>query len=228
MRPYILNIHTATETAIVNLSVGPRTLHTIINADTKQHAAFLHPAINGILKKEGIIMKDLSAVGITSGPGSYTGIRVGLAAAKGFSFGLKIPLITYNSLELLALSTIAFAKDSNALYSPMIDARRMEAYTAIYRFSMEEVEPPSAKILNENSFNDYLNISKIIFSGSGSKKFQHLTKIPDSYFPDINISTKVLTLLSWRKYQQSDFENLSDARPLYIKEFYTTQKKTPL
>lgn len=228
MRPYILNIHTATETAIVNLSVGPRTLHTITNADTKQHAAFLHPAINGILKKEGIIMKDLSAVGITSGPGSYTGIRVGLAAAKGFCFGLKIPLITYNSLELIALSMISFAKEGNALYCPLVDARRMEVYTAIYKFNMEEVEPPSSKILDENSFQDYLNKSKVIFSGSGCKKFQHLTKMPGSYFTDIEISTEVLTLLSLGKYEKSDFENISTFQPLYIKEFYTTSKKAPI
>ena len=225
MIPYILNIHTATETAIINLSLGPRTLNTIINTDTKQHAAFLHPAIKVILKKEGIVMKDLSAVSITIGPGSYTGTRVGLAAAKGFCYALKIPLITYNSLELIALSTINFAKDSDALYCPMIDARRMEAYSAIYRFNMEELEPPCAKILDENSFRDYLNVSKIIFSGSGSKKFQHLTKLPGSYFPDIEISTKVLTLLSWGKYQKSDFENIYSAKPLYIKEFFTTSNK---
>lgn len=225
MIPYILNIHTATETAIINLSCGPRTLLTIINTDTKQHAAFLHPAINDILKKKGILMKHLSAVSITSGPGSYTGMRVGLAAAKGFCYALKIPLITYNSLELIALSTIGFAKDSNALYCPMIDARRMEVYTSVYNSNMEELEPPSAKILNENSFQDYLNVSKIIFSGSGSEKFQHLTKIPGPFYPDIEISTEVMTLISWGKYQKSDYENISSAQPLYMKEFYTASKK---
>lgn len=225
MIPYILNIHTATETAIINLSLGPRTLHTIINTDTKQHAAFLHPAISKILKKEGIIIRDLSAISITSGPGSYTGIRVGLAAAKGFCYALKIPLISYNSLELIALSTIGFTKDRDALYCSMIDARRMEVYSAIYRFNMAEVEPPSAKNLDENSYQDYLNTSKIIFSGSGSKKFHLLTKMPGSFFPDNDISTKALTLLSWGKYQKSDFENIYSSQPLYIKEFYTTFKK---
>lgn len=225
MTPYILNIHTATETAIINLSLGPHTLHTVINTETKQHAAFLHTAINSILKKEDMVMKDVSAVGVTSGPGSYTGIRVGLAAAKGFCYALKIPLIIYNSLELMALSTINFIKDSNALYCPMIDARRMEVYTAIYKYNMKEVEPPSAQILNENSFEEYSNAPKLIFSGSGIKKFQHLTKLPASCFSDIAISTEALTYFSWKKYQQSECENISSAQPLYIKEFYTTSKK---
>lgn len=222
MTPYILNIHTATETAIINLSLGPDTLHTVVNPDTKQHAAFLHITVNDILKKEGIKMKDVNAVSITSGPGSYTGIRVGLAAAKGFCYALKIPLIIYNSLELIALSTINFVQDKDAWYCPMIDARRMEVYTAVYKFTMEEVSPPSAKILEENSFRDYLKMSKIIFSGSGSKKFQQLAKVPAACFSDVNISTEAMTMLSWGHYQKSGFENISLAQPLYLKEFFTT------
>ncbi len=225
MTPYILNIHTATETAIVNLSAGPRTLHTIINADTKQHAAFLHPAIDDILKKGGIGIKNLNAIGITSGPGSYTGMRVGLAAAKGLCYALNIPLITYNSLELIALSTIDFLKDNNALYCPMIDARRMEVYTALYRFNMDEVAPPSAKILDENSFSEYSNTAKIIFSGSGSKKFQDLSTIAGAYFTDIDVSTNAITSISWGKYQESKYSNISFIQPLYIKEFYSSSKE---
>ncbi|MEO8569406.1 MAG: tRNA (adenosine(37)-N6)-threonylcarbamoyltransferase complex dimerization subunit type 1 TsaB [Ginsengibacter sp.] len=226
MTPYILNIHTATETAIINLSKGPYTLQTIVNPDTKQHAAFLHTAVDSILKTEGITMKDLKAVSVTSGPGSYTGIRVGLAAAKGFCYALKIPLITYNSLELTALSTIRFVQDKDALYCPMIDARRMEVYTGVYKFNMEEVAPPSAKILEENSFRDYLEASKIIFSGSGIKKFQQLSKIDDTHcFCDVEISTEAMTMLSWEHHKKSGFENISFAEPLYLKEFYTTLKK---
>lgn len=224
MTPYILNIHTATETAIINLSAGPRMLHTIINADTKQHAAFLHPAIEDILKREGIGIKNLNAIGITAGPGSYTGMRVGLAAAKGLCYALNIPLITYNSLELIALSTIDFLDDSDALYCPMIDARRMEVYTALYTYNMNEVAPPSAKILDENSLSEYSNTAKIIFSGSGSKKFQGLT-ISGAYFTDIEVSTNAITSISWGKYQESKYTNISLIQPLYIKEFFSSSKE---
>ncbi|MEO8862667.1 MAG: tRNA (adenosine(37)-N6)-threonylcarbamoyltransferase complex dimerization subunit type 1 TsaB, partial [Ginsengibacter sp.] len=145
---YILNIHTATETALVSLADGPVVLGTLTNEETKQHAAFLHLAIDKILKDRQIAIKELEAIGVSSGPGSYTGIRVGLAAAKGLCFALNIPMITYNSLELLALSAIDFAKDKEGLYCPMIDARRMEVYTALYKFTEEEVFGPSALILS--------------------------------------------------------------------------------
>ncbi|MEP7230616.1 MAG: tRNA (adenosine(37)-N6)-threonylcarbamoyltransferase complex dimerization subunit type 1 TsaB [Ginsengibacter sp.] len=222
---YILNIHTATEIAIVNLSDAGRTIHSSFNIDTKQHATFLHNAIHDLVKSEGITLKDVSAVGVTSGPGSYTGIRVGLSAAKGICYALKIPLITYNSLELIARSSIDFTKETGNLYCPMIDARRMEVYTAIYRSDMGEVEAPSAKILDENSFIEYVNRSKIIFSGSGSKKFKNIVKAPGFYFADIEIATEALTFFSWQKYQKKAFENVDSAKPLYLKEFQTAFKK---
>ncbi len=225
MMPYILNIHTATEIAIVNLSLGARTIFTARNINTKQHAAFVHEAVNDVLTSEGITAKDLNAIGVTSGPGSYTGMRVGLAAAKGFCYALQIPLIAHNTLELIALSTIDFAEDREALYCPMIDARRMEVYSAIYDFNMKQVEPPGAKILNEDSFRDYLEKFKIIFSGSGSKKFQQLVKTPASRFVEIDISTEVLTKASREKYKKSDFEDVSTIYPLYMKDFYTTSRK---
>ena len=149
---YLLNIHSATETAIINLMAGQEILSTLCNHETKQHAFFLHTAIKELLREQGIGIKNLNAIGVSSGPGSYTGIRVGLATAKGLCYALNIPLITYNSLELMALSARNNAKDEIAFYCPMIDARRMEVYTAIYNFNMEEIESPSAQILTENFF----------------------------------------------------------------------------
>ncbi|MEO6290392.1 MAG: tRNA (adenosine(37)-N6)-threonylcarbamoyltransferase complex dimerization subunit type 1 TsaB [Ginsengibacter sp.] len=221
MRPYILNIHTATEIAIINLSEGSETLRTKINTDTKKHAAFLHSAVNELLQQEGISIKKLDAIGITSGPGSYTGMRVGLAAAKGFCYALGIPLITSTTLEVMASSAAHFVKDADALFCPMIDARRMEVYAAVYSFDMDEIEPPAAKILKENSYEDYLKTTKIIFSGSGSKKFQSLANLPNLNFVDTEINPEILTQISWNKFQNSDFENIPYAQPLYIKEFYT-------
>ena len=219
--PYILNIHTSTETAIINLASDGDTLQTMFNHDTKQHAAFLHSAVNELLEKEGITIGKLDAIGITCGPGSYTGIRVGLSAAKGFCYALSIPLITFNTLEVMALSAAASAEDQEVFYCPMIDARRMEVYMALYSSDLQEIEPPSAKILDENSFKKYKDLNKIIFSGSGSKKFRELVKFANFFFSETGISSESLAWFSWQKFQKAEFDNVASAKPLYIKDFYT-------
>ena len=220
----ILNIHTATETAIVNLSSDKKILGTLTNKDSKKHASFLHSAIKELLEQQEVSIRKLDAIGVTSGPGSYTGIRIGLATAKGLCYGLKIPLITYNSLEVIAFSTAAFIKDSNALYCPMIDARRMEVYAALYDYDMQEVMQPTAMILSENSFSNLPACSKIYFSGSGSDKFKNIAGNKNFSFLSQGISSESLTEFAYVKYERSDFENIPYAQPLYIKDFHTIFK----
>ncbi len=222
---YILNIHTATETAIVNLTKEGEVLETLINDDTKQHAAFLHTSIREILQTRKIDIKKLDAIGVSSGPGSYTGIRVALSAAKGLCFALNIPLITFNSLELLARSAAYFVKDINALYCPMIDARRMEVFTAVYNYTLQELIRPSAIVLDENSFVDILNLNEVYFSGSGSPKFKNINNSVNSFFINAPVSTESLTEISWEKFKKNEFENVTDTKPLYIKEFHTVLRK---
>ncbi len=217
MVPYILNIHTATETALVNLSRGLEVLGSKINTETKEHASFLHPAIYALLEQEGIEMAKVNAVGITQGPGSYTGMRVGLAAAKGICFALQIPLITFSSLELIAASCIRSVSDKEALYCPMIDARRMEVYTALYSFDLEEMNAAKAEILSNDSFSEELEKQHIYFCGSGSAKVHAISKLPETHFPPTEISSAVLSELSWRNMQQEKFEKPSDLQPLYLK-----------
>lgn len=214
---HLLNIHTATETAIINLIADAEILGTFSNPETKQHAVFLHPAIKELLQAHNIDIKSLDAIGVTCGPGSYTGIRVGLATAKGLCYALKIPLITYNSLEVMAFSATNFAKDNNAFYCPMIDARRMEVYTAVYNYDMEEITAPSAIILTENSFAEFLHYRKIFFSGSGSHKFQQISHHINAVFLKQGISSKSIAKIAWKKYVKNDFENVPYAQPLYIK-----------
>jgi tRNA threonylcarbamoyladenosine biosynthesis protein TsaB len=221
---YILNIHTSTEIAIVNLAKGDQILGTATNVDTRQHASFLHTAIASLLLKNNLDTRQLSAVGVSAGPGSYTGIRVGLSAAKGLCYALNIPLITFNSLELLALSSITRLKDEKALYCPMIDARRMEVFTALYSYSLQQILPPSAMILNENSFDDILISQKIFFSGSGIDKFMKLTKNSNSFFTNETVSSESLALISRKKFESKKFENIPYAQPLYIKDFHTISK----
>ena len=152
-------------------------------------------------------------------------MRVGLAAAKGLCYALGIPLITFNSLELMALSAVRSVNDEDALYCPMIDARRMEVFTAIYDYSLKELVPPNAMILNENSYADFLILNKVYFSGSGIIKFQILNKRANSIFIDEKISTGSLAEISWKKYEKNDVQNILYAQPLYIKKFYTISKK---
>ncbi|MEO8412043.1 MAG: tRNA (adenosine(37)-N6)-threonylcarbamoyltransferase complex dimerization subunit type 1 TsaB [Ginsengibacter sp.] len=225
---YIVNIHTSTDTAIVTLSAGAEILGTSCNHETKQHAAFLHTAIYELLESQGVDIKALKAIGVSSGPGSYTGIRVGLATAKGLCYALKIPLISYSSLEAMAVTATNIVKDPNGLYCPVIDARRMEVYTAMYKFDMEEVAAPSSVILEENSFAEILFCGKVYFIGSGIEKFQQLTKNKNAVFLNGEISSESLAAIAWGKFKKHEFENISHAQPIYIKEFHTIiQKQVP-
>lgn len=170
-----------------------------------------------MLQQHGIDIKNLDAIGVTCGPGSYTGIRVGLATAKGLCYALKIPLITCNSLETMAVSAMDLVKDNNAFYCPMIDARRMEVYAAVYNYRAKEIIPPSAIILNENSFTKFLDSHKIFFSGSGSYKFKQLSNHVNSVFLSQDISPVALASMCRQKYLANEFENVTYAQPLYIK-----------
>jgi len=222
---YILNIHTTTETAIVNLCDGPDLLITKENSNPRQHAAFLHVAVHQILQETDIRPQELKVIGVTGGPGSYTGIRVGLASAKGLTFALNIPLIILNTLEVLALSAIENIRDKNALYFPMIDAQRMEVFTVLYNHELFEVIPPSAIVLTENSFKNIIAKETVYFFGSGAHKFKEINpQLPSSWFTDDQISSKTLGALCWQKFQKKQFDNISDSSPYYIKDFYTVKK----
>ncbi len=222
---YILNIHTATETAIVNIYDGEKVLATSVNTNSKEHAAYLHTAIHKILQENDISINQLKAIGVTNGPGSYTGIRVGLATAKGLCYALKIPLITFNTLEVMALSATENIQDRNALYCPMIDARRMEVFTAVYDYDLKEVMPPSAIIISENFLEELLHPQPIYFFGNGSEKFKNIGKnISGSYFIKQEIASKGLCKVVSGKYQRKEFDDIAYAEPLYLKEFYSTQK----
>lgn len=224
---YILNIHTTSEKAIVNLSDQDSVLATLINEHSKEHATFLHNGIHEILQQTGISPSQLKAIGVTGGPGSYTGIRVGLATAKGLCFALKIPLMIFNTLQLMAFSAIENTGDKKVVYCPMIDARRMEVFAAVYDARLNEVIPPSAMILDENSFAEVLQKRPVYFFGSGAFKFKDLIKnnSSGSSFFDEEISSEPLAAFSWKKFQKNQFENLMTAEPIYIKEFYTPAKK---
>src|SRR5206468_9976016 len=160
-----------------------------------------------------------SAISISMGPGSYTGLRVGMAAAKGLCFALDIPLITINTLKLMASA----AKDgAKHLLCPMIDARRMEVFTAVYDQELREVAAPSNLVLTENSFQSLLERHPIVFFGNGSPKFRQLTKNSQAFFKESRFTAANMVDLAYSSFLSGEFANLAYSEPFYGKEFYST------
>ena len=226
----ILNIDTTSETALLNIADTGYILAEENNLHQKDHAAFLHPAIGLLMKKTGIELNDLSAIAVCHGPGSYTGIRVGMSSAKGLCYTLNKPLILLNSLEVLTKDVIdnpdAVPAMKPVLYCPMIDARRMEVFTAVYDKSLNVIDPPSALILEQNSYVKVLLNSQVLFFGNGAAKWQQLCVHENALFADIKNKGLAMSRLSYQKLQEKDFSDIAYSEPFYLKEFYTAPNNT--
>jgi tRNA threonylcarbamoyladenosine biosynthesis protein TsaB len=228
----ILNIDTATESASVCISKDAQVLASATNANQKDHAAWVQTAIQQVVQKAGYSMKDIQAVAVTEGPGSYTGLRVGMATAKGICYSLQIPLITESTLRVMALAAIESwhggdaTNEADMLFCPMIDARRMEVFTAIYNSSLVEVMPAQALILDENSYKEALNNNKILFFGSGSDKWKPVHfNARKLILPPDNQGASNLAKLATGRLSDGMTANLAYADPVYLKEFYSYIKK---
>lgn len=217
----ILNIDTALDAASVCIAKEGKALDLMINEDQKDHAGWLHPAIHKMIAKKGYTMNQLDAIAVSIGPGSYTGLRVGLASAKGFCYALNIPLIAVSTLEMMAW---AVNEEAAELICPLIDARRMEVYTAIYDKQLREKFSPQAMVIDENSFSSFLTGNKILFCGSGAKKLAMLSGT-NAAFTDTLGNAGHLAQLSHRYWEAKNFANLIYTEPLYIKEFYSPHRK---
>jgi len=217
----ILYIQTALETAMVGLARQGEIIAERVNPSQKDHATFLQPAIRDLCREAGISLGQLSAVSVANGPGSYTGLRVGLSAAKGICFALDKPLITFSTLDWMAMAGLS--ADAYRL-APMIDARRMEVFTALYDTQGNCIEPPFATILDENLFLTALDNGKILFFGGGAAKFKTIQQHPNAAFADLAPRASDLALISWNLLQQRVFSDLSSTAPLYGKAFHSTQK----
>jgi tRNA threonylcarbamoyladenosine biosynthesis protein TsaB len=214
----ILNIDTSTETASVCLAKDGRILLLQKNDQQKDHAAWLHVAIKQTMGDAGTALAKIDAVAVTIGPGSYTGLRVGLAAAKGICYALEKPLITVNTLLVMATASKHEQAD---LLCPMIDARRMEVFTAIYTKELKVVKEPVAMVIDENSFKKELESNSICFTGSGSKKFQAVNKAEKAIFSAGEFDASHMTELTELLFKKNQFADLAYTEPLYLKEFYT-------
>jgi tRNA threonylcarbamoyladenosine biosynthesis protein TsaB len=217
----ILLINTALEEASVGIAVDGKLIDQLSNTIQKEHASFLHPAIEFICKRNGITLKDLKAVSVVNGPGSYTGLRVGLSAAKGICYANQLPLICINTLEWIAYGNNEHTTD---LIIPMIDARRMEVFTAVYSKQMDVVALPTNLILEEESFAEYLTTYQTLFVGDGALKWEALCKHKNAHFKIATHQESHHATLAEAYFTKQEFASLFDASPFYTKEFYNTQK----
>ena len=214
----MLHIDTAGENGMVCLSAQGELIDVIKSTDQKEHASFIHEAIKTLLERNAIDFNELEAVVVTEGPGSYTGLRVGLSSAKGLCFALDVPLITLNALEILAHAS-AQLHPGDFLYWPMIDARRDEVFTATYDTNLSVVLPPQALILNADVIKKEINTEKIIFSGSGSRKILNYISTEHNIISDIDTNLSHCRM-GFNKLEKKIFADLLYSEPLYIKEFY--------
>ena len=218
----ILNIDTALETAHVALVQDGRIIAEAQRNEQKDHAAWLHPAINGLLQSTDINIHQLDAVAVSIGPGSYTGLRVGLSSAKGFCYAMDLPLITVGTLEIIAASVQDKATN---LICPLIDARRMEVFTAVYDKNMTELVAPHALVLESGSFSALLNTNSVLFCGNGAEKTAALVQHPNAVFTANETVTEAFARLSQKYLLENRIADLAYSEPLYIKEFYSPARK---
>src|SRR6476620_4220857 len=189
----------------------------------KSHSSHITILIQQLLHNTGITEKDLSAIAISGGPGSYTGLRIGTSTAKGLCYALNIPLIAVSTLQALAFDAIQFSPNADEyLFCPMLDARRQEVYTALYTSNLQDEIADRALILEENSLPEVLSVGKVMFFGSGAAKWQNLMQPSANAFFLKNVipTAAAVAQLAWQKYQAGLFEDVAYYEPFYVKEVH--------
>ena len=221
----ILCVDTTSEFCSVSLFNGNELVNTVNSKIERSHSKLIISLVEKVIKESKIEISDIDAFSISRGPGSYTGLRIGLSCLKGFCYGLDKPLISLNTLKILAKSATEKIDNKDSYICPMVDARRMEVFTKLYNYSMDEVSGDRALILDNNSFSNYKD--KIIYIvGSGSSKFEDISdNINFKFLPDIIPNSIHMGELSFNKFLNNDFEELSTFEPNYIKDFYLIKKK---
>lgn len=220
---YILNIETATKNCSVSIAKNGKVfVFKDINTGGYSHAEQLHPSIELLLTQADLNFSDLNAIAVGKGPGSFTGLRIGVSAAKGLCFALNIPLISLDTLNVLAHG-ISIEK---GYIVPLLDARRMEVYTAVFSSDYKKLTGIDAKILAVDSFKDFLDKDTVYFVGDGAVKFKTICMHKNAHFvQDIWPSAREMGELSFKKYKKSDTEDVAYFEPFYLKDFLITKSK---
>jgi len=219
----ILNIETATKNCSVSIAKNGEILAIKeLNNGNYSHAEVLHPFIVDILEEANITSQELDAVAVSKGPGSYTGLRIGVSAAKGLCFAFDKPLISIETLRSLAHS-ISIDK---GVIIPMLDARRMEVYAAVFNSDYDSVREIKAEIIDETSFLEYLENQKVYFLGDGAQKCKEIITHENAVFVDDKFpSSKEMAELSYSKYKKNDIEDVAYFEPFYLKDFVVIPQK---
>ncbi len=225
----ILNIDTALSFGSVSLSDNNVVLSYRVNNNDRNHAAWIHVAIKELMLENKVAISELKAVAVSHGPGSYTGLRIGLATAKGLCYALNIPLITMSTLEIIASAVELIPqseKEGYDLICPMIDARRMEIYFALYDLQFKSIFPPTAVVLDKNFLSEWLEKNKILFLGNGSEKMNSVVQNDNIFLIKIDfIGAIQMIKKSCQFYDNGVFADVVLSEPLYIKEFNDTSAK---
>ena len=218
----ILLIETSAEICSVAIECDGKIINMQMSNEAMQHATHLPTYIESamkILREQNIT---LDAIAVSGGPGSYTGLRIGVSTAKGLCYALGCKLIALDTLKIIA-TVLQHDIPANAIICPLIDARRMEVYTAMYDTSLNTLSPAEAKIIDENSFNDINR--PIYFCGSGAEKCSSIIKNPNAQFiTSVNPTVSMMVNLAEEAYSNNLFEDIAYYEPFYLKEFYSTQK----
>ena len=223
----ILAIETSTEVCSVALGQDGDTIFEKVCEENNAHTRHLATFVDEALSFANSHAIPLDAVAITEGPGSYTGLRIGTSTAKGICYGFNIPLITIPTLKMLCVRPLLYEElDEDALLCPMIDARRMEVYAAIYDRSLRNIRETQADIIDETSYADYLEKQPIYFFGNGAEKCIDIIKHPNARFiSNIKASAKSMLPLAELAIAKNDFADVAYFEPYYLKEFVATKAK---
>ena len=231
---YFLCIDTATSVCSVVLAHNDKVLSGRESTDEMAHASNLGVFIKQVMDEAAVSISKLDAVAVSKGPGSYTGLRIGVSTAKGLCYGAGVPLISVETLQIMAygmyLNAISGFADKlipdSALYCPMIDARRMEVYTAVFNHKIQVVKETTAMIVRDNSFESLLQQTQIVFAGSGSKKCKTLLQHENAFFMDDFVhSASHMVGIVLEAYRKKKFEVLAYFEPYYLKDFIATVPK---
>lgn len=221
---YILSIETSTTNCSVSLSFEGETL--VLKEDNNvnySHAESLHVFIDNVIQSGNIERSQIEAIAVSKGPGSYTGLRIGISAAKGLAFALNIPLISTSTLKALAMQ----AEVESGFIVPMLDARRQEVYSAIFDHQYSAVRDIKAEVLNEDSFKAYLDEGKVYFIGNGVPKTKAIIDHHNAIFIEDKLpSAREMGALAHAKYKISDIEDVAYFEPFYLKDFIAIKPKS--
>ena len=221
----ILNLETSSTNCSVCLAKdGVILAMKELNSENYSHAEKLHVFIEEVIKEATLKMQDLEAIAVSKGPGSYTGLRIGVSAAKGLCYALSIPLVSISTLKSMASQLKGVNDDVTII--PVLDARRMEVYSAIFDSQLNQVRETKAEIIDEQSFEAYIGSTSVHFLGSGAEKIKGIFNSENLTFHlDVVPSAKEMALISFDKFKNKDFEDVAYFEPYYLKDFVLQTKK---